>query len=99
MVTCRLGITRSGDIEPRRAAITSRVAMKRAGAVMTEPKKPTALFPVLVVTAVTAIVLAMPHPRAAQAQAAPKVKALFEKYDLIGTFAADCSSPVDGRNV
>ena len=56
-----------------------------------------ALLPALVLAAATVLVTA--HPRPAATQGAPKVKALFEKYDLLGTFAADCSSPVDGRNV
>jgi tetratricopeptide (TPR) repeat protein len=40
-----------------------------------------------------------PAPRIATAPVPATVKGLFEKYDLIGAFAADCSQPVSAQNV
>jgi tetratricopeptide (TPR) repeat protein len=39
-----------------------------------------------------------PLPRTATAPAPATVKGLFERYDLIGAFAADCSLPVSAQN-
>jgi hypothetical protein len=44
------------------------------------------------------VVCAAVQPSVAQAQG-NSVQAIFEKYNLIGTFAADCSTPVGKTNV
>jgi hypothetical protein len=48
--------------------------------------------------ALAVVALAAFHSRIVTAETAPSVPALFTKYDLIGTFAVDCSAPVSPQN-
>jgi tetratricopeptide (TPR) repeat protein len=59
---------------------------------------PGAARPTLAATAAPVRTAAASSAAPATASGATTVKELFEKYDLIGTFAADCSMPVSDQN-